>query len=158
MCWRPPQDFKFGQFTSFPRRCQINMSKCNKPTCGACRNFLFCSLKKQICAVLFLRYCWYCVNCLLLDAMRRKFLFISQWKQSVTWWSINVKSLKICLFWFHFCGYFLAFFFFFFFFQKKKDMPTAQQRRKHQISYLAFQVISTPPPPSLQGRAINRPL
>ena len=36
---------------------------------------------------------------------------------------------------------------FFFFFQKKKDMPTAQQRRKHQISYLAFQVISTPPPP-----------
>lgn len=34
---------------------------------------------------------------------------------------------------------------FFFFFQKKKDMPTAQQRRKHQISYLAFQVISTPP-------------
>ena len=26
-------------------------------------------------------------------------------------------------------------------------MPTAQQRRKHQISYLAFQVISTPPPP-----------
>lgn len=24
--------------------------------------------------------------------------------------------------------------------QKKKDMPTSQQRRKHQISYLAFQV------------------
>ena len=24
--------------------------------------------------------------------------------------------------------------------QKKKDMPTAQQRRKHQITYLAFQV------------------